>query len=279
MTNPSDSRGQRWRDRFSRLFANLRWAALFAAGVIAAFLALFIFNLLNPAPNQLTKTEMENSVASILASATPRAAFSSEVYQIIQPSLVLIQSEVKGKDGKNDNSLGSGVVINDMGDILTSLHVVADSDAINLIFPDGTESSAQIMVEQPEKDIAIVRADHPPAFLIPAVIGNPNLLRVGDEAYVVGNPLGFYSSMSSGVISGFDRTFLPTSHNLKLEGMIQIDTAVNPGNSGGPLLNRYGEVVGIVTGIVNPTGQDVFIGIGFAMPIDQLGGGAGLPPY
>jgi S1-C subfamily serine protease len=279
MTNPSVSRGSRWRDRFSKLFVNMRRAGLFAAGVLAAFLALLLFNLLNPAPAQLTKAEMEKSVASILASATPPAAFSAEVYQIIRPSLVLIQSEVKGQNGKNDSSLGSGVVIDDAGDILTSLHVVADSEGIKLTFPDGSESSAQTIVQQPEKDIAILRADTPPALLVPAVIGNPNLLRVGDEAYVVGNPLGFYASMSSGVISGFNRTFQPTSHNQKLEGLIQIDTAVNPGNSGGPLLNRYGEVVGIVTGIVNPTGQDVFIGIGFAMPIDQLGGAAGLPPY
>jgi S1-C subfamily serine protease len=115
--------------------------------------------------------------------------------------------------------------------------------------------------------------------LVPAVIGNPNMMRVGDEAYVVGNPLGLYSSMSSGVISGFNRSFKPSDHQQKLENLIQFDTAVNPGNSGGPLLNRYGEVVGIVTGIVNPTGQDVFIGIGFAMPIDMAGGAAGLPPY
>jgi S1-C subfamily serine protease len=125
----------------------------------------------------------------------------------------------------------------------------------------------------------VLSVDQLPAVLVPAVMGNPNAVRVGDEAYAVGNPFGLYSSMSAGVISGFDRTFEVPDGDYTLEGMIQIDTAVNPGNSGGPLLNRYGEVIGIVTGIANPTGQEVFIGIGFAVPITAAGGAAGSPPY
>jgi S1-C subfamily serine protease len=104
-------------------------------------------------------------------------------------------------------------------------------------------------------------------------------MQVGDDAYVVGNPFGLYSSMSTGVISGFDRSFQPTTSNQVLRGLIQIDAAVNPGNSGGPLLNREGEVIGIVTGIVNPTDQNFFVGIGFAEPITVVGGAFGSPPY
>jgi S1-C subfamily serine protease len=84
--------------------------------------------------------------------------------------------------------------------------------------------------------------------------------------------------MSAGVISGFDRSFQPATSKQLLKGLIQIDAAVNPGNSGGPLLNRNGEVIGIVTGIVNPTEQNVFIGIGFAVPITTAGGAFGSPP-
>jgi len=102
---------------------------------------------------------------------------------------------------------------------------------------------------------------------------------VGDEAYVVGHPFGLYDSMSAGVISGFDRTFQPNTSKIELKGLIQIDAAVNPGNSGGPLLNRYGHVVGIVTGLVNPTKENFFIGIAFAVPITTAAGGAGAPPY
>ena len=168
--------------------------------------------------------------------------------------------------------------MDDAGDILTSLHVVAGADKVEVTFADGTQSSAQVTVKQPQNDIAVLRADQPPAQFVPAVLGNPNAMRVGDEVYAVGNPFGLYGSISSGVISAFDRSFQPTGSDIKLQGLIQIDAAVNPGNSGGPLLNRDGQVIGIVTGLVNPTDQDVFIGIGFAMPITAAGGAAGLPP-
>nr|MDQ2998945.1 trypsin-like peptidase domain-containing protein [Chloroflexota bacterium] len=195
------------------------------------------------------------------------------------PSFVLIQRRGLGANGAQDNGLGSGVVIDDRGDILTSLHVVAGASDIQLTFADGTQSSATVIVEQPEHDIAVLRANQPPAQIVPATLGNPNAMQIGDEAFVVGNPLGLYSSMSAGVISGLNRSFQPSKSKQKLEGLMQIDAAVNPGNSGGPLLNRDGQVIGIVTGIVNPSGQDVFIGIGFAVPITVAGGAAGLPPY
>jgi S1-C subfamily serine protease len=212
-----------------------------------------------------------------MASATPPPAYSEIVYQIIQPSLVLIQTKGTGADGKTESGLGSGVIIDDSGDILTSLHVVTDTTSIQVTFADGTQSSAQLITQQPQIDIAVLKADTPPAQIVPAVLGNPGAMRVGDEAYAVGNPFGLYSSMSAGVISGFNRTFQPPESKYKLEGLIQIDTAVNPGNSGGPLLNRYGQVIGIIEGIVNPTGEDVFIGIGFAVPINVAGGALGSP--
>ncbi len=279
MTDFDDGRAPLWRRKFNALRVFIKQSLPFLFGVAAGLLSLFLFNILNPVPASPTQEQMEASIGNILASATPRAALSADVYKVIQPSLILIQTEIHGKNGRDAQGLGSGVVIDQSGNILTSLHVVAEASDIQLIFPDATQSAAVIVSEFPDKDIAIIRAETPPDVVIPAVIGNPNLMEVGDEAFVVGNPLGLYSSMSSGVISGFNRAFQPTEHNRKLENLIQFDTAVNPGNSGGPLLNRYGEVVGIVTGIVNPTGQDVFIGIGFAMPIDLAGGAAGLPPY
>jgi S1-C subfamily serine protease len=131
----------------------------------------------------------------------------------------------------------------------------------------------------PERDIAVLQAYDTPLSVVPAVLGNPNSMNVGDEAFVVGNPFGLYSSMSSGVISGFDRVFRMEGTGLEIPGMIQIDAAVNPGNSGGPLLNRNGHVIGIITGIVNPTDESFFVGIGFAVPITVAVGGMGSPPY
>jgi S1-C subfamily serine protease len=225
----------------------------------------------------MTQQDVNTSVAQALASATPPPAFSAQVYQVVLPSLVLIQSQILDASGRTENGLGSGVVINDNGDILTSLHVVAKASEIKVTFADGTESSAEISVQQPENDIAVLSASQLPKLLIPATLGNPNAVRVGDEAYAVGNPFGLYGSMSAGVISGLNRSFQIPGSDQKLHGMIQIDAVVNPGNSGGPLVNRYGQVIGIVTGLLNPTEQNVFIGIGFAVPITVAGRAAGAP--
>jgi S1-C subfamily serine protease len=279
MSESPAARSEQPPTRWRRIRARARAAAPFVSGIAATLIGLLLFNLLLPAPHQMTPREVQDTVAQAMASATPLPAYSARAYQAIQPSFVMIQTQGPGTDGPQSKGLGSGVVIDDRGDILTSLHVVAGASDIQLTFADGTQSSATVMVEQPEHDIAVLQADQPPAQIVPATLGNPNAMQIGDEAFVVGNPLGLYGSMSAGVISGLDRTFQPSTSKQKLEGLIQIDAAVNPGNSGGPLLNRDGQVIGIVAGIVNPSGQDVFIGIGFAVPITVAGGAAGLPPY
>lgn len=266
------SRLKIWQTRFQRMVP-------FLSGVLAALLALMIYNAFSPKA-QLTQNDVNEAVASALASATPRPAYSAQVYQIIQPSLLLIQTEMDGPNHEAEHSLGSGVIINDQGDILTSLHVVKGANRILLTFADGTQAEGTIAAEQPEIDIAVLTASTLPQLFVPATLGNPASLRVGDDAYVVGNPFGLYSSMSAGVISGFDRTFQPEESDQIIRGLIQVDAAINPGNSGGPLLNRSGHVVGIVTGIINPTDESFFVGIGFAVPINVAAGGAGgLPPY
>ena len=278
MTESSASRLEVWRKRWQRLRIGIRKSAPFAGGVLAALAAVILYNILLPAPRPLTNHDVSTTVAQALASATPPPAYSEQVFQVIQPSLVLIQTKSTDTSGNAEDALGSGVVIDAGGDVLTALHVVANSSSIQLTFADGTQSTGQVTTKQPQNDIAVVQPDHLPGLLVPAVLGNPRAMRVGDEAYVVGNPYGLYNSMSAGVISGFDRSFQPVGTSIKLQGLIQIDAAVNPGNSGGPLLNRYGEVIGIVEGIVNPTDLEFFVGIGFAIPINVAAGAAGLPP-
>ena len=231
------------------------------------FLALWLYGVLAPAQKPLTQNEVNSAIAQAMASATPPPAFSARVYQIIRPSLILIQTKSKDKDGKEEDSLGSGVIISDSGDIMTALHVVDGASEIKVTFADGTESSAEATIKQPENDIAILHPAKLPKVLVPAVLGNPGNMRVGDEVYAVGNPFGLYSSMSAGVISSFHRSFHPKDSGQELKELIQIDTAVNPGNSGGPLLNRNGQVIAIVIGLTNPTEDNFFVGIGFAMPI------------
>ena len=278
-SEPAPTVWERMRARLQPLRARATRLGLFVAGVAAAFLAILLYQVLVPTPHQITTSEVNDSIAHALESVTPAPAFSEQVYQVVQPSLVLIQTQSPGADGQPAQALGSGVIINAQGDILTALHVVTQSTEIRLTFADGSQSPAQITAQQPDHDIAVLRAEQPPAQLPPAVLGNPNALRVGDEAYVVGNPFGLYSSMSTGVISGFGRSIKPVGSDQELHDLIQIDAAVNPGNSGGPLLNRYGEVVGIVTGLVNPTEQNFFVGIGFAVPITIAAPAAGAPQY
>ncbi|MEA4907358.1 MAG: trypsin-like peptidase domain-containing protein [Anaerolineaceae bacterium] len=251
----------------------------FASGVAASLLALLLYHAIFPGPQPLTVQEVNETVAQVMASATPLPAYSARVYQAIQPSLVLIQAWGADQGGESNGRLGSGVVVTDQGDILTSLHVVKDAAGIQVTFADGTQANAQITVEQPENDIALLSPDRLPQVLVPAVLGNPNSMHIGDEAYAVGNPFGLYGSMSAGVVSGFNRAFHSPESDQRLEGLIQFDTAVNPGNSGGPLLNRDGHVVGIVVGILNPVEEDFFVGIGFAVPITIAGGGGGSLPY
>jgi S1-C subfamily serine protease len=276
---PTPSLSERLRFAFPGFWKKVRGFTQFFAGVLAMLLALVIYNSMTPEPDLLTEAEVRDTVSQVMASATPPPPFSALVYQFIQPSLVLIQTQFENEAGEQNGGLGSGVVINDRGDILTSLHVVAGAGEIQIHYADGTKANGAIIAEQPENDIALLGSDQLPEVLVPAVLGNPNSMRVGDEAFAVGNPFGLYSSASAGIISGFGRTFRPEGRDQMLENLIQIDAAVNPGNSGGPLLNRYGQVIGIVVGIVNPTQDEFFVGIGFAVPIDVAGGVAGVPPY
>jgi S1-C subfamily serine protease len=245
--------------------------------VLAAGAAVFFYRTYDPPPQPLTAAQIDTQVAQVMASATPAPAFSSQVYQAVLPSLVLIQTQDGGHAG--ENGLGTGVVIDASADILTALHVVDGASSIKVTFADGSEASAQVVNSQPDIDIAVLQPSQPPGLIVPAVLGSLRSVHVGDEAYAVGNPFGLAASMTAGVISGFDRSMTVTDSGKHMTGLIQFDAAVNPGNSGGPLLNRRGQVIGIVTGLANPTEQHTFIGIGLAVPIPAAASVAGAPPY
>jgi S1-C subfamily serine protease len=199
--------------------------------------------------------------ASPTAAKTPSVA---DIYQRIGPSVVVVRTA--------DGSLGSGVIAADDGTVLTANHVIADGGAITLFFADGTTSAATVASADPKTDIATLTPATLPQTVVPATLGGR--VEIGGDVVAVGNPLGLTYSVSSGVISGVDRT-APTDSGT-FTGLIQFDASVNPGSSGGPLLDANGLVVGIVVSIADPGNDDAFAGIGFAAPIGSaLGGGNG----
>jgi S1-C subfamily serine protease len=267
--------GRTWRGK-----ASWRTALLVSTGILLALVGGLAFNLLQgPAP-RLTERDVNKIVANALASVTPAPSTASRVYSIIAPSVVLIHTHTDATyDTLAEDGAGTGTIIDDTGSILTSLHVVSGATTIAVIFPNGVTSAAMISGTMPAKDIAMLITENPPLPVVPATMGNPGALQPGDEAVVVGNPFGLRHTVTAGVISGLERSFrLPDTDEI-IPGLIQFDAAVNPGNSGGPLLNSAGELVGVVIGLANPTTQTFFVGIGFAVPIDVAASAGGPIPF
>jgi S1-C subfamily serine protease len=193
------------------------------------------------------------------------------------------QASPGGKTAKPDepepDAIGSGVVVDQTGKVLTALHVITGTDRWVVVFADGTHSDATLVGSQPENDLAVLQPKHLPDELQPAALAGTGGLVPGDEVVATGFPFGIGPSVSAGVVSGLEREFVdPDNDNVTLKHLIQFDAAVNPGNSGGPLVNRKGEVIGIVTAILNPSGQHVFAGIGFAVPIQNAMAAVGENP-
>lgn len=190
------------------------------------------------------------------------------------------QGTKNGKEhGPVERGIGTGVVIIDNGTILTNLHVVSGARRIKVTFMDGTESDAVVVGTQPQNDLAVLRAKTIPDDLEAATLRSTADLAAGDQVLAVGFPFGIGPSASAGVVSGLKREFRSPEGRQTMTNLIQFDAAANPGNSGGPLVTMDGAVVGIVTAILNPSHQRTFIGIGFAVPIENAAAAVGMPPF
>ena len=146
-------------------------------------------------------------------------------------------------------SQGSGFVYDTKGHIITNNHVVADATRITVIFSDDTEAEATIVGTDPDSDLAVIKVDADAAHLIPVTMGDSNEVQIGQLVAAIGNPFGLSGSMTTGIISGLDRSLISGTSAFNIPDIIQTDTAINPGNSGGPLLNLSGEVIGVNTAI------------------------------
>jgi S1-C subfamily serine protease len=265
--------------KLRRFYNRFKPGIYMMAGILIMLAGVFIYSLINPAPQPLTQKDIDKAVEHSLDTLPPKPSFASEAYHVILPSVVRITANIYKPDNKLGDSLGTGVVIDQKGTIVTCLHVVDNAMNIFVMFADGTRSTAQIINKIPENDLAILQPSIIPDDLVPATLTSSNTLNIGDEVFAVGNPFGISNSLTAGVVSGLNRTSRAANGGQILKNLIQFDAAVNPGNSGGPLVNRNGEVVGIVTGLLNPNNDDVFIGIGYAIPMETAVGGAGSLPF
>jgi S1-C subfamily serine protease len=254
----------------------LVWAG---TGALVAGALIWAYTLLNPATRPITEQDVHDAVLQTLRE-TPLPSAVAKAYEVIRPSIVRVRGLDDGKSGEEiEKSVGTGVVIVDKGVILTNLHVVASAKRIRVVFADGLESEATVSGVRPEHDLAVLQAHTVPDDLVAATLRSTADLQVGDQVAAVGFPFGIGPSVTSGVVSGLRREFRSSEGKRVLTNLIQFDAAVNPGSSGGPLLTGEGEVIGIVTAILNPAEQGFFVGIGFAVPIENAAAAAGLSPF
>ncbi|MDR3453613.1 MAG: trypsin-like peptidase domain-containing protein [Rhodoferax sp.] len=248
--------------------------------LLAVMLALSLGFALRPTTRTLTQKDIDAAVLKTLETTvlpSPAAA----AYETISPSVVRVMAFGKARNdrGEFERGVGTGVVIVDKGVILTSLHVVQDAETVRVVFFDGLMSRASVISTQPENDLAVLQASTVPDDLMPATLRSTADLAPGDQVIAVGFPFGIGPSASAGVVSGLNRVFRSPNGGQELSNLIQFDAAANPGNSGGPLVTMDGAVVGIVTAILNPTPARTFIGIGFAVPIENAASAVGMSPF
>jgi S1-C subfamily serine protease len=253
-------------------------ALLLGAGALLASLAFVAASWINAPPDALSSTQL---AATIQRQIDAQRVVSPAVraHQVIAPSVVRVRGldQENGSEQDGERSVGgTGVVIVDDGTILTNLHVVAGAERIRLVFANGFESDASIVGIRPEYDLAVLQAHQIPDDLVAATMRSTTGLALGEPVVIVGFPFGLGPSVSAGVVSGLRREFVSPEGQRVLSNLIQFDAAANPGSSGGPLVTSDGEVVGIVTGILNPRNHGVFVGIGFAVPIENAAGAAGV---
>jgi S1-C subfamily serine protease len=246
---------------------------------LAALVYVLLQAGLAPTRIEYTQEDIDAAVAKSLENL-PLPSHSAKAYEAVRGSIVRVRAFYDSPDGGEiAGSVGTGVVILDKGVILTNIHVVAGARRIRLTFSEGMESDAAVTGTRPEDDLAVLQAATIPDDLMAATLQSTSGLAPGDYVTAVGFPFGIGPSVSSGVVSGLKREYRSPEGQRLLTNLIQFDAAANPGNSGGPLVNASGEVVGIVTGILNPTQQRVFVGIGFAVPIENAAMAVGVPPF
>jgi putative serine protease PepD len=191
-----------------------------------------------------------------------------EVYDAVSPGVVNVTSTVYVQDFLDvvpQKGSGSGSILDKEGRILTNYHVIQEARELEVTLANGKKYDAKLLGGDPDNDLAVIKIDAPPSELTTVQLGSSDELFVGQKVLAIGNPFGFDRTLTKGIISGLARPLKSEITGRLIEGAIQTDAAINHGNSGGPLLDSRGRLIGINTMIISPSGGSV--GIGFAVPV------------
>lgn len=228
--------------------------------------------------SETTFSELATPVSdAIIAGADAEYLLLSNIYERTTPAVVNIEADLPGHTPQNPNvSRGSGFIYDTAGHIITNTHVVQNSTTIRVTFNDGYVTEANIVGIDTYSDLALIRVQTDPSRLTPlTLMPDSDRIRVGQRAIAIGNPFGLSSSMTIGIVSGLGRNLRSAElldedapAGFQNPSIIQTDAPVNPGNSGGPLLNSQGEVMGVTTAIRSDNG--IFQGVGFAVPSNTV---------
>jgi S1-C subfamily serine protease len=244
-------------------------AAMLAAGLVVGSIGGgAIGATLASHRNTSSATTANATTAAGVAAPAPSPGSFAAIYQQTVPGVVMISTEIaRGGARSFSQAEGSGIVVDQQGDILTNAHVVAGATQIQVTFNDGHTVTAQVKGVDQSADLAVVKVSVSQDQLHPLAIGNSDTLQVGDTALAIGAPFGLQGSFTAGIISGLNRgTTAPNGR--ALTGMIQTDAPINPGNSGGALLDGRGQLIGVNDSIQSPIEGNV--GVGFAIPINRV---------
>jgi putative serine protease PepD len=229
-----------------------------------------------------TTTTITQSAPTAAASASSNASGldASALYASTAPGVVDITSNgvtdtsqstspFGGPQQQDTTATGTGFVVDGKGHILTAAHVVNGASSVTVTFQDGTTRKATVLGQDNATDVAVLSIDASGLTLHPLALGSSASLQVGDSVAAIGDPFTYQRSMSTGIVSGLDRT-ISAPNGFTVAHAIQTDAALNPGNSGGPVLDASGKVIGIVDQIATNGSSDTSSGVGFAVPIDLV---------
>ncbi len=235
---------------------------LLVTAVMVALVVVLTTNLLPSNESSVKVLAAQTNLAASTRTTVSDNPFT-QVYDEVSPSVVAISASAVSHNRVVSTATGSGFVVDDAGYIVTNNHVIEGANQIEIDFYDGTLTWAEVVGVDPDSDLAVLKVDAPADTLQPVTFGDSDALQIGETVLAIGSPFGQDWTLTSGIISGLDRTIQGLTE-FSIGGVIQTDAAINPGNSGGPLLNLNGQVIGVNSQIATTSNSNS--GVGFAIP-------------